>query len=114
MSKRKLNVFVDVITILLVLFPLVMAFATAIFNGSFDVLSIGAYCEQFEISNELTQKIKTAVADFGVNYDGAFATAAFVILSNSLLIYVFRVFIAVLVFIPKMALKFINLDFGGK
>lgn len=114
MSKRKLTAFIDVITVLLVLFPLIMAVATAIFNGSFDVLTVNAYVEQYEISNELTAKISSAVGSFGIAFDGAFSTASFVIISNALLIYVFRVFVAVLLFLPKMALKFINFDFGGK
>lgn len=114
MSRKKLNTFIDVITILLVLFPLVMSVATAIFNGSYDVESIGAYCEQFSISNALVGKISAVVNTFGIAFDGAFANACFVIMSNALLIYCFRVFIAVMVFIPKMALKFINFDFGGK
>lgn len=114
MSKRKLNVFVDVLTILLVVFPLVMCVATAIFNGSFDVLNIGAFVEQFEISNALTSKISSSVAVLGFAIDGAFANVVFVIMSNALLIYVFRVFVAVMIYVPKMAYKFINLEFGGK
>lgn len=114
MSKRKLNVFLDVLTILLCLFPLVMALATAIFNGSFDVVNIGDYVCQYSISSELEQKISDSMNYFGIAFDGEFYSAALVILSNTLLIYIFRVFAAVMVFIPKMALKFINLDFGGK
>lgn len=114
MSKRKLNVFIDVIMILLCLFPLLMGLATAIFNGSFDLTNFNEYVSQFSISNDLAQKIGSAIDNFGIYFDGAFFDSACIIMANTLLIYIFRVFVSVMVFIPKMASKFINLDFGGK
>lgn len=114
LSKRKFNVFLDIVTVLLVLFPLLMAVGTAIFNGSFEFTDVGSYVEQFSISNALTDKIMSSVDNFGFDFDGAFARASFVIMSNALIIYLFRVFVAVMVFIPKMAYRFINFDFGGK
>jgi len=114
MSKRKLNVFVDVLTILLCMFPLLMGLATAIFNGSFDLSNFGEYVAQFAISNDLAQKIGALINNFGIAFDGAFFNSACIIMANTLLIYIFRVFVSVMVFIPKLSSKFINLDFGGK
>lgn len=114
MTKRKFNKFVDVVTVLLILFPLLMALITARCSGTFDSSALTDYVQNFAISSSLADNIGECINTFGIAFDGAFFGSACVLISNAFLIYVFRVFIAVLTFIPKLALKFIDIDFGGK
>ena len=111
MTKRKYKVFIDIVTVLLVLFPLIMSIVTARANGTFEV---AAYIDDFAISNDLTGRVSSALQSFGVALDGAYSTAALVLFSNAILIYLFRVLLAVALFLPKIAYNFINLDLGGE
>lgn len=113
MSKRKYKVFLDVITVLLILFPLIMAVITSRAAGSFEIFNVAAYVEQFVISSDLAGRVGEAMNVFGIAFDGGFYNAALVIFSNAILIYIFRVLLAVVVFIPKLALKFINISISA-
>lgn len=115
MTKRKYKVFIDIVLIFLCLFPL---FATLIVMGtSSTILSaeqINNTITSFTISNGLRDVVSDACNSFGVALDGNFYQATMTIVSNAILIYILYVFVSVLVFMPKFAIKLINLDFGGK
>lgn len=114
MTKRKYNKFLDIVTVLVILFPLLMSLITARCSGSFDSAQFADYIQQFAISNSLSSRIGECINTFGVLFDGAMFSGACVIIANALLIWLFRLFIAVLTFIPKFALKLINLSIGDK
>ena len=114
MTKRKYNKFLDFVTVLVILFPLLMALITARANGSFDMLNVADYVSQYAISNDLATIVGESIQTFGFAFDGAFFTPACVILANALLVWLFRVFIAVMTFIPKFAVKMVNLSIGEK
>ena len=113
MTKKKYNKFLDVVTVLVILFPLLMSLITARANGTFDIVTLANYIEQFAISNSLSLRIGECINTFGIAFDGAFAPCAYVIIGNALLVWVFRLFIAVMCFIPKFALKMIDGFIGG-
>ena len=114
MTKRKFNKFLDIVTVLVVLFPLLMALITARCSGSFDTAFIVDYVQNFAISNDLNLRIGECINTFGISFDGAFFPCALVIMGNALLIWIFRLFIAVMCFIPKFALKMMNGFIGGE
>lgn len=115
MTKRKFNRFVDVVTVLVIVFPLLMALITARCSGTFEAFDFTTYVENFCISENLANLIHDSIDTFGFAFDGDFAYGACVIMSNALLVYVFRVFIAVMTFIPKFALRLLNwFDKGDK
>lgn len=114
MTKRKYKVFIDIVTVLLVLFPLVMSLVTARANGTFDGADIGAYVENFAISRDLANTVGESINNFGIAFDGEFYAPALVIFSNAIIIYLFRLFLEVALFIPKLALKFINISMEGE
>ena len=113
MTKKKYNKFLDVVTVLVILFPLLMSLITARANGTFDIVTLANYIEQFAISNDLSLRIGECINTFGIAFDGAFFSCACVIMGNALLIWLFRLFIAVMCFIPKFALKMIDGFIGG-
>ena len=114
MTKKKYNRFLDVITVLIILFPLIMCIVTARSNGTFDIVSINGYVNQFVISEDLALLIQCSTDTFGFGINGSFSYPACVIMSNALLIWCFRVFIAVLTFIPKFSIKLLNLLVGDR
>lgn len=114
MTKKKYNKFLDFVTVLVILFPLLMSLITARCSGSFDTVQLANYVEQFAISNSLSLRIGECINTFGIAFDGAMFNSACVIMSNALLVWLFRLFIAVLTYIPKFALKLINLSIGEK
>ena len=115
MSKRKYKVIIDLVLIFLCLFPLI---ATLIVMGTSSTILTGEQiCEtvtNFTISAELRDKVAICCNSFGIAFNGAFYNATMTIVSNSLLVYVLYVFVSVLVFIPKFAVKLLNFDIGGK
>ncbi len=113
MTKKKYNKFLDVVTVLVILFPLLMSLITARSSGSFDTVTLANYIEQFAISNSLSSRIGECINTFGIAFDGDMFHSACVIMGNALLIWLFRLFIAVMCFIPKFALKMINGFSGG-
>lgn len=113
MTKRKYKLFLDVLTILLIIAPLIVLLL-AVHSGAVLDKTPSDIVMSFSISNSLADRIGQCINTFGIELDGDFYNATCVIMSNALLIYLFRVFVSVLVFLPKLALKFINLDFGGK
>lgn len=106
MTKKKYKSLISVVLLLLCVAPLLFC-ALALFNDStdFNVINYTEYVKRFEISEELSNKIADGVQSFGISFDGAFFPAVCVIMSNALLIYVFYVFTAVLLFIPKYSIK---------
>ena len=114
MTKKKYNKFLDFVTVLVILFPLLMSLITARCSGSFDTAQLANYVEHFAISNSLSLRIGECINTFGIAFDGAMFNSACVIMSNALLIWLFRLFVAVLTYIPKFALKLINLSIGEK
>ena len=112
MTKKKFNKFLDFVTVLVIMFPLLMALFTARATGSFDASNIGDYVLQYSISDELALLIGDSISTFGFDFDGAFFLPSCVILANALIVWLFRVFIAVMTFLPKMALKLLNLPMG--
>lgn len=113
MTKRKYNKLLDFITLLLILFPLLMLLLSAMCNGNYNSALYCEYTRNFAISDDLSNKIGECINTFGIAFDGAFFGSACVIMSNALLIWVFRVFVSVLLFIPKFANKLINVSHGG-
>ena len=113
MTKKKYNRLMDFITVLLILFPLIMCLFTARATGTFADLDIATYVEQFSLSGDLVSLIEGSVGQFDFAIDDNFSHCAYVIMSNALLIWVFRLFLSAMTFIPKMGLKFINMFTGG-
>ena len=115
MSKRKYKVFIDLVLIFLCLFPLI---ATLVVMGTSETIMTGEQiCEtvtNFTISADLQNKIADCCNSFGVAFNGAFYGATMTIVSNAVLIYVLYVFVSVLVYIPKFAIKMLNLTIGDK
>ena len=114
MTKKKYNRFLDFVTVLVILFPLIMAVITARANGTFDMLNIADYVSQYAISNDLANRIGESINTFGIAFDGAFFAPSCIILANSLIVWLFRVFISVMTYIPKFAIKMTNLSIGEK
>ena len=114
MTKKKYNKFLDVVTVLVILFPLLMSLITARCSGDFDSVTLANYIEQFAISNDLSLRIGECINTFGIEFNGAFFSPACVIMGNALLVWLFRFFIAVMCFIPKFALKMMNGLIGGE
>lgn len=112
MTKRKFNRFVDVLTVLAVIFPLLLALATSFSWGTYDSVEIADFVQNFAISTALADKIGESIQTFGIAFDGAFFAPSCVLLANALIIYLFRLFAEILVFVPKMALKLINIKIG--
>ncbi len=109
MTKRKFKVFIDIVLILLCLFPLIITTAICLRNGTF--YSSGDFTElvqRFAISTELSEKIGECINTFGIAFDGAYFPAVCVIMANSLIIYLCYLFVSVLVFLPKLAIKWLN------
>ena len=114
MTKKKYNRFLDIATVLIILFPLIMLLFTARANGTFDVTNVADYVNQYAISNALATRIGECINTFGIAFDGNFFAPSCVILANALLVWLFRVFVSVMTFIPKFALKMTNLSIGEK
>ncbi len=113
MTKKKYNKFLDVVTVLVILFPLFMSLITARCSGSFDTVQLANYVEQFAISNSLSLRIGECINTFGIDFDGAMFHSACVIMGNALLVWLFRLFISIMCFIPKFANKMISGFVGG-
>lgn len=113
MTKKKYNKFLDVVTVLIILFPLLMSLITARSCGTFDIATFANYIEQFAISNDLNSRIGECINTFGIAFDGAFFAPACVIIGNALLVWLFRLFIAVMCFLPKFAIKMMDAFCGG-
>lgn len=113
MTKCKYNKLLDVVTLLVILFPLLMLLLTSLCSGNIDSSLFPQYIENFAISSELNSTIAECINTFGIAFDGAFFSSACVIVGNALLVWLFRVFISVLVFIPKFAVKMLNISVGG-
>ena len=114
MTKKKYNRFLDVVTVLLILFPLIMCLFTARSSGTFDIINVSDYVSQFAISPDLADLIASSVNTFGFSFSGVFANSAFVIMSNALLIWIFRLFVEVMTFLPKFAIKLLNITIGDR
>ena len=106
MTKKKYKSLISVVLLLLCIAPLIFS-ALAMFNDSTDCSAVNftEYIKRFEISAALSDKIGESIETFGIAFDGAFFPAVCVIMSNAILIYVFYVFVAVLVWLPKFAIK---------
>lgn len=113
MTKKKYNKFLDVVTVLVILFPLIMSLVIARCSGSFNAIQIAEFIEEFAFSYDLSNRIGEAINTFGLDFNGAFFPCACVIMGNALLVWLFRLFVSVMCFIPKFALKMINGFIGG-
>lgn len=107
---KKYKLFIDCVLVLLCLFPLlslllVVYSSSTILTGDQIVQHVQNYC----ISDFVYDTLLSALNGVGFNLDGVFSSVVGVILTNSLLIYVFYVFIEVLVFVPKMAIKLLRI-----
>ena len=86
MTKKKYNRFLDVVTVLLILFPLIMCLFTARATGTFDHDSICDFVNQFSISADLAEVVQNSLDVFGFDCNGAFAFTSCILMSNALLI----------------------------
>lgn len=115
MTKRKYKIFIDIVLILLCLFPLisllfVVGTSSTILTGEQLKAHVLNYC----ISGDLADKIGNAINTFGIAFDGNFFPAVSVIMANSLLIYLFYVFVACLTWLPKFAINILERASGQK
>ena len=107
MSKRKFKSFMDIVLVLLCLMPLIV-FLLICTNESINVTTVGDLMMTFCISESLTNTIAESINTFGIEFDGAGFAIACVIMSNSILIYTFYVFVEVLVWLPKFAVRLLE------
>jgi hypothetical protein len=115
MTKRKYKNLVDVVLLFLCIAPLIFClFATINEANSINSLEYASIIQKFCISDELSDIIGDCIQTFGIAFNGDFYASACVIISNSLLIYIFYVFVAVLTFIPKMAKRLLDFSIGEK
>lgn len=107
---KKYKLFIDCILVLLCLFPLIALLFC--FDTSSSFILNNDYCafiEKFSISSTISNDLYNALNNVGFNLDGPYSLAVCVILSNSILIYMFYVFVEVLIFVPKMAIKLLRI-----
>lgn len=107
---KKYKLFIDCLLVLLCLFPLISLLlvvysSSTVLSGDQIVHHVQNYC----ISNTIATKISTSLNNIGFILDGSLSAVVAVILSNSILIYMFYVFVDVLTFVPKMAIKLLRI-----
>lgn len=115
MSKRKFKILIDITLLFLCLLPIIALLCVVATSSTIlTAEQIEAQIMNFCISNDLAEKIGESINTFGIQFDGAFYSATCALIANAVLVHVFYVFIATLVFVPKMAIKFLNFTVGGK
>lgn len=106
---KKYRLFINVLLVLLCLFPLIFACMTCFRSGEQDITKIHQITEESEISPSFTASFKEVFNEaFGISESKGFDIFC-VILSNSVFIYIGYVFVEVLIFIPKMAISLLRL-----
>lgn len=115
MTKRKYRVFIDITLIMLCLFPLIsLLFVLGTSSTILTAEQIANHIEGYAISNNMVTQVQTVLNNVGFNADGVFFAPCCTIITNAVFIYIFYVFVSVLVFVPKMAIKLLNIFSGGK
>ena len=108
MTKRKYKSIIDLVLILLCLFPLLVTVVLAC-NDNFNYqLEFVDVVQKFAISNDLAQRIGEQINTFGIAFDGAYFSAVCVLMANAMLIYIFYIFVECLVWLPKFASRLIE------
>lgn len=117
MNKRKFKSFLDVVTVLLILAPIIfiaLALLANVFTDNEVSITevMQEIAEQSVLSKRLREKVYNALDRLGIFwYAGNFAVGEYlipIIISNSLVIYMARVFIGVMVWLPKFASKLLE------
>lgn len=121
MTKRKYHYFVNIVLILLCLFPLI-TYAIAV--GSSDSLmstdQILTHFSNSAISSDFAGSFIEILSSMGITISadeyGESITcggiALVVIMSNSIVIYMCYILVEILLFVPKMAIKFLRMGSG--
>ena len=107
---KKYKLFIDCVLVLLCLFPLIsLLLVVATSDTILNTSQIVDHVQNYSISLTVSNTLQNALEKVGFSFDGAFGGVVSVILSNSILIYVFYVFVDVLVFVPKMAIRLLRM-----
>ena len=107
---KKYKLFIDCTLVLLCLFPLISLLCMQLYCETLlSADQILSHLEVFNISSTISNSISNALNDIGFMLDGGFSSAVSIILSNSILIYIFYVFVNILLFVPKLAIKFFRI-----
>ena len=116
MTKRKYKIFIRYTLLILSLFPLVLIMLNSIAEGAnLNTIELNAIIDKFVISESFTAEIKTIIPSFGFELDGAFGDIVPITIANTMIIYIMYIALEVLLFIPKMAVEFLNwFNVGGK
>lgn len=106
---KKYNLFLHITLVLLCLFPLIFSCLVYFSNveGNFD--NMYQIVQSCEIAPGFTQSFKEVFADaFDITVSPGFDIFC-VICSNTIFIYIGFVFVEVLVFVPKLAIKLLRI-----
>lgn len=112
MTNRKYRIFKKYIITILCILPLLVSALSILSGNAVLTIEFNEIVTKFSLSNELANKIGECINTFGIEFDGEYIQSALIIMSNTFLIYTFYLFTEVLIFIPKMAIWF--LDAFGK
>lgn len=106
---KKYRLFINVLLVLLCLFPLIFSCLTCFKTAQIDMTYVHQIVTDAEISPTFTASFKEVFNEaFGISESKGFDIFC-VILSNSVFVYIGYVFVEVLVFIPKMAISLLRL-----
>ena len=108
MSKRKYKSIIDLVLVLLCVFPLLVTLVMAWNDNSAMEIDFCNLVQKFAISEDLAQIIGEQINTFGIAFDGAYYTATCVLMANAILVYIFYVFVECLVWLPKFAIRLIE------
>lgn len=106
---KKYNLFINVLLVLICIFPLIFCCLTCFRTAQTDMTYVHQIVTDAEISPNFTASFKEIFNEaFGISESKGFDIFC-VIISNSIFIYIGYVFVEVLVFVPKMAIKLLRM-----
>lgn len=107
---KKYNLFVQILLVLLCIFPLLYATLTGFRSGVTDGAAITGIVESLDISPTQSNEILLIFKQYLTgNVESSGARILSVIVSNSIFIYVAFVFVEFLIFVPKLALHLLRI-----
>ena len=115
MSKRKYKILIDIVLVLLCLVPVLLVIInTATSHTLLTSDQISTIINGVSISDTMSATISNALEASEIALDGSFGGCISVIISNALMVHIVYLFIEVIVFVPKFAIKALNMFTGGK
>lgn len=108
LNSKKYKRVVHYVLIALMLFPLILAFASTIYSQTWDMQAIVNQISSYCISPWMRDNLINSLGDI-MNFSGAYWQAAATTLTNAVCVQMIYVVYCVLAFIPHMCIKLLRI-----